>query len=92
MSLVDAMATGLPVVATRHSDIPEIVQHGVTGFLAEENSVGDFEKAVLEMANRMEELSSFSTASRQWIEEQFDVRTQAKLLSALYRELMNKRV
>lgn len=90
MSLVDAMATGLPVVATRHSDIPEIVQHGTTGFLAKENSVDDFEKAILNMANHIHELSTYSELSRQWIEKEFDAKKQSELLSDLYMEMMNE--
>ena len=42
MSLVDVMASGMPVISTFHSDIPEIVMDGVTGFLAEENNVEAF--------------------------------------------------
>lgn len=37
-SLIDALACGAPVVATRAGGIPEIIQHGQNGFLAE---VGD---------------------------------------------------
>jgi len=88
MSLVDAMATGLPVVATRHSDIPEIVQHGTTGFLSEENSISEFEKAIMKMADSITDISSFSEKSRKWVEEQFNVRKQSDRLSSIYSELM----
>ena len=36
MALVDMAATGMPIISTTHSDIPEIIRHGETEFLAEE--------------------------------------------------------
>ena len=88
MSLVDAMATGMPVVSTRHGDIPEIVVDGVTGFLAEEGSVVEFEEAISKMMERMEEISIFSRKSRKWIEENFDVEKQSDRLSHIYNNLI----
>jgi colanic acid/amylovoran biosynthesis glycosyltransferase len=50
-SVLEAMATGLPVAATRHGGIPEAVDHGRTGFLvAEEDHVG--------LANAMQLITS----------------------------------
>jgi colanic acid/amylovoran biosynthesis glycosyltransferase len=50
-SVLEAMATGLPVIATRHGGIPEAVDHGRTGFLvAEEDHVG--------LANAMQLITS----------------------------------
>lgn len=47
--LIEAMACGLPVVATRTSGIPELIEHGVNGYLV---SPGDF-KSMAEVTIRL---------------------------------------
>lgn len=45
VSVLEAMAHGLPVVSTRHAGIPEAVAEGITGYLVdEEDSVGMAER------------------------------------------------
>lgn len=87
MSLVDAMATGMPVVSTRHSDIPEIVIDGYNGFLAEENNVADFAEALKRILtyDKFEELS---INARKHVEEQFDVYLQNNKLEDIYINLI----
>jgi colanic acid/amylovoran biosynthesis glycosyltransferase len=45
-AIAEAMATALPVIATRHSGIPEHVRHGVSGMLVEEGDVGGMADAI----------------------------------------------
>lgn len=40
ISVLEASATGLPVVSTRHAGIPEVVVEGETGFLVDEHDIG----------------------------------------------------
>jgi colanic acid/amylovoran biosynthesis glycosyltransferase len=88
MSIVDVMATGMPVVSTKHSDIPEIVKDGQTGFLAEEDSISSFENAILKMMDNIQEISEYSTRSRVWIEENFNVKKQSSRLTSIYMNLI----
>lgn len=49
VAILEASAAGLPVIATRHAGIPDVIEHGKTGLLVEE---GDVEG----MANHMMQL------------------------------------
>jgi glycosyltransferase involved in cell wall biosynthesis len=47
LAMIEAMACGTPVIARRYGSVPEIVEHGVTGFIfeTEEEAVESIEKA-----------------------------------------------
>lgn len=87
MALVDAMATGMPVVSTRHSDIPEIVIDGYNGFLAEENSVDDLIKCLKHIIT-YEKFEEMSINARKHVEENFDATIQTNKLDDLYLSLI----
>jgi colanic acid/amylovoran biosynthesis glycosyltransferase len=88
MAIVDAMATGMAVISTRHSDIPEIVHEGVHGYLADEGDEGSLADCIRKMLEHPEQLASFSEAGRAHVEEQFDARKQTAILEQYYDELL----
>ncbi len=45
--IMEAMATGLPVISTHHSAIPELIDDGVNGFLVPEKDVQSYELVML---------------------------------------------
>ncbi len=50
VSVIEAGASGLPVVATRHAGIPDVVLDGVTGLLVEEGDVEGMARHMLRLA------------------------------------------
>lgn len=71
VSLTEAAAMGLPIIATRHSGIPEIVTDGVNGFLVDENDIEGMAVRMTELARAPQRWSELGRAGRTLVEEKF---------------------
>jgi colanic acid/amylovoran biosynthesis glycosyltransferase len=72
VSLTEAAACGLPIIATRHSGIPEIVIDGVNGYLVPENDIDSMAAKMTELARDPQRWSAFGRAGRALVEDRFD--------------------
>lgn len=86
--LVEAMATGLPVVTTRVSAIPELVNDGQTGTLVQPNDSEGLMHAMEQVLTRHAELGPQLKRARQEVEENFDNRRCISRLYALFEETL----
>ena len=89
--LLDAQATGLPVIATTHCDIPAEVLHERTGLLAPERDVVTL-AAHIERFYRMgnAEYQMFSRNARSHVAQKFDVKNTGLQLRTIYEEVQNQ--
>lgn len=87
MVIVDMMATGMPVISTKHSDIPEIIDDGINGYLAEENDVDSFKNKILELIANKGEIQNMSEKCRKKVETEFCSEKQKTKLEKLYLSL-----
>ena len=87
VALVDVMASGMPIVSSRHCDIPEIVQHGVTGWLAEERDVDAILTCLRRWLDTPARWEPLLEAGRRHMEREYDAVRQGERLAALYRTL-----
>ena len=85
-SMLEAMASGLPVVATRHGGIPEAVQEGVDGFLAPERDEPALYEALLKLVNQPDLWRQMGKQASQSVAENFEQRQQITKLEAVYAE------
>lgn len=88
--LLDAQATGMPVISTRHCDIPEEVLHRVTGLLSEERDSDDLAlsiRAFYEMGS--EDYKRFSQNARVHVKNHFDVKQTSHIMDELYEMIQN---
>jgi glycosyltransferase involved in cell wall biosynthesis len=82
LSVIEAMACGTPVIAMRRGSMPELIEHGVTGFL-----VDSVEEAVAAI-ERVGEIDR--SACRAAVVARFSVERMAEEYLALYRRILGQ--
>ena len=87
-SMLEAMATGLPVVATRHGGIPEAVSHEQCGLLVPERDVDSLFAAMCRLAAKPEQVCVFSKAASQAVRDGFEQSKQIENLERIYDEAL----
>ena len=83
-SMLEAMATGLPVFATEHGGIPEAVEHGVSGVLVPERDEFALVETLLNAVRDPDLLSRIAHAGGNVVRRNFDQSTQTQRLEEIY--------
>ncbi len=89
-ALMEACATGLPVISTWHAGIPELVEDGVSGFLVPERDVIMLAKMLDYLILHSELWPRMGRAGRLIVEQYFDRNLVNKKLIAICQELVEK--
>jgi glycosyltransferase involved in cell wall biosynthesis len=85
IALLEAMASGLPSVASAVSGARQVVVDGETGFLVPPGDVPALAAALAELLSDPERASAMGAAARQRVERAYSARRQAEEHAALYR-------
>lgn len=87
---LEAMACGIPVIGSLAGGIPEVVENGVTGFLAEIGDVDAMAASALQLCEDDRLYKQVSKAARDRATRHFDVRDKVGEYEALYRRVTKK--
>lgn len=87
----EACATGMPVVSTYHSGIPELVQDGKNGFLVPEKDIDKLADRLIYLIDHPYIWESMGLYGRKHVEENFNKSIQAKKLEELYAKVINNK-
>lgn len=78
MALIEAMATGLPCIATTVSGTNQVMKHGETGLLVPPGDSRELTRAILELLSDPECMREMGRAARRRVEIHFGAQRQAQ--------------
>lgn len=86
VALVEAMASGLPVIATSVSGTEQVMVEGVTGLLVAPGDAGALADAMIELLSDPAGAATMAAAGRERVAALFSAQGQAERLTALFRQ------
>ena len=89
-AILEAMAAGLPVVATRVGGVPELVQEGINGLLVEPGDVDGLARALRSLLLDPQKAHRMGQAGRERVELDFNCPRIAAQLQNLYLKFLNQ--
>jgi colanic acid/amylovoran biosynthesis glycosyltransferase len=87
-AMLEAMAMGLPVLATTHGGIPEAVEHGVSGILVPERDASALGDELCALAENPARYAAMSRAAGERVRAMFDLRATVAALEGFYNEAL----
>jgi glycosyltransferase involved in cell wall biosynthesis len=87
-AVLEALATGLPVVTTWVGGIPETIKNGKNGYLVEPFNAEQFSEKIIHLLENPEEAAEMGRLARKTIVEQYDWRIVVKDAMAVYDEVL----
>lgn len=92
LAALEAMACGVPAIATRVGGVPELIDHSNNGMLFEIGDVTGMAEAAIALLNDPARLQQMSEAARRTAEEQFSTTRIIPLYEAYYQRVLDRNV
>jgi colanic acid/amylovoran biosynthesis glycosyltransferase len=90
VSLMEALAAGLPVLATQVGSVDQIVQHGISGYLVPPGDIPALCRRLAELMEHPEKRAEMGRRGRRHVERHYDIDRLNDRLAALYAALLER--
>jgi glycosyltransferase involved in cell wall biosynthesis len=90
MSILEAMAAGLPVIATKVGGIPEVIRDGENGLMAPPNDPFSLAGAICRVLDDSEYAGNLGQEARLTIEKNYSLKTITDAYTKLYLSLFKR--
>ena len=87
--LMEAQATGIPVISTYHAGIPEIVINKKTGYLVEERDSCSLYKIMKYLVDQPRLWNKLGKNGRNHVKENYNISNQVDKLEFIYKDMIN---
>ena len=92
VAVLEAMAAGLPVVATRVGGIPEVVEDGATGFLVPPGDVAAMHRILERLTGDPALAARLGAAGQAHVQAHFTVQQMVRQVERLYDQLAQRKI
>jgi len=91
VSIIEASASGLPILSTTHCDIPEVVLDGESGYLVPERDSDALAERLIHLCKNSHLWQKMGRAGREHVEKNYDVKRQVAKLEEVYEQSLPAR-
>ncbi len=91
VAVMEASAASLPVIATQHAGIPDVIEHGITGFLVEEKDIDGMANYMIELCEDAEKAKIMGLEGSKNIGSNFTIEKHLNCLTGLINSAMVSR-
>lgn len=88
LAILEASVAGLPVIATNHAGIPDVIKHGETGLLCEEHQVDVMAEHMVKMLVDIVEAKRMGAKGKQHVLNNFSIRRHIDTLQVIIDEVV----
>ncbi|MGE0681853.1 MAG: glycosyltransferase [Candidatus Binatia bacterium] len=88
VAIIEALAAGLPIIASRVGGIPELIEEGKTGLLVPPQDAESLSRSLLHLLENPSFARQLGKAGQMFARKHLDARTMAQANEALYLELL----